>query len=318
MQQLLQRRAQPPNRAMWRRESGRSRRPKLDSLSPDTLLTMAREWLAVSPRIFNVSSRHVVAVLESAAQRGHEEAQWLLRTLSAHGPLPDRAVDGMDFKRWAVAVFSSEDSPRALYYRARALYIGDAQGLETMCASAESGFAPALVEMGTLFGGREWLQRAAESDPVGAFELARLNDGKVELEVLRAAAAMGDTGCMLYMVANGCVGSVETATLRARYILLTGDRQAFAEELNSVLPQSPEAYAIGRELEGYEQLWQTGWLIRPQDEVFVRTYVQAMHLARQAALQGLVGLRPMLGRDVAVSIARLVYASRSDVDAWLL
>ena len=98
----------------------RSRRDRLASIPPDHLLLMAREWVLLGINN-NTSVAHVTKVLESAAARGSEESGWLLDKLRSKGAVPEFGRDRKTKWRWVAEIMATEDSPRAQYYRGRAL-----------------------------------------------------------------------------------------------------------------------------------------------------------------------------------------------------
>lgn len=77
-------------------------------------------------------------------------------------------------------------------------------------------------------------------------------------------------------------------------------------------------HGVGRELEGFEQLWPNRQLFSDHARC-VDFYLAITHAARRAALQTVVAMREIgLLRDLAMLIARLVYQSRGDAVAWCM
>lgn len=71
-------------------------------------------------------------------------------------------------------------------------------------------------------------------------------------------------------------------------------------------------YLVGKEMEGYEELWEPGVHPHPNYLKAIQLYLKVKSEARRAALQAIFGLRPVLGRDVAIMIGKMVYALRGD------
>lgn len=69
-------------------------------------------------------------------------------------------------------------------------------------------------------------------------------------------------------------------------------------------------YLVGKEMEGYEELWEPGVHPHPNYLKAIQFYLTVRSEARRAALQSIFGLRPVLGRDVAIMIGKMVYALR--------
>ena len=77
-------------------------------------------------------------------------------------------------------------------------------------------------------------------------------------------------------------------------------------------------FVVGRELEGYDQFWDENRCVPNDLQRCIDVYLTVSHFARVAALQTITALRQhRFPRDVAVLIARRVYATREDAYAWL-
>ena len=312
----------------------RSRRDRLASIPPDHLLLMAREWV-FGGNNWNTSAAHVTKVLESAAARGSEESGWLLDKLRSKGKVHEFGRDRRAKERWVAEIIATEDSPRAQYYRGVALLglgVRDA-GVELLRQSAEAGFAPAMSRLGVAVGDEDekmaWFRKAAElNDPDGLCELAdRVEEGRFQL--LCGAAARGHVYSMRRLASNYSdrLSPVEMATFGTRFVLYTDLKNRFTSIIGDAAQRFDNEQAsandlavlcaAGRELEGYDQLWDAGR--HPHDSWMpcIEVYLTVTHRARRAALQTVVGLRELgLPRDVAVLIGRAVYATRTDARAW--
>ncbi len=76
-------------------------------------------------------------------------------------------------------------------------------------------------------------------------------------------------------------------------------------------------FVVGRELESYDQFWDDDKRFPDNLARCVDVFLTLTHRARVAALQTVSALpRRGLPRDVAVLIARSVYATREDAFAW--
>lgn len=290
-----------------------SRMDKLKSIPPDHLLLMARGW--IFDYNYNKSVAHVTNVLEAAA-KGSEESDWLLDKLRSKCEIP-KFNDNLHFNwTWLAEIMSTEDSPRAKYYRGVSLWLlGDSEDnvMELMRQSAEAGFAPAMSWLGDKDDDSEWLCKAVElKDPDGIYALAH---DDMDFELLCEAAALGNTDSMYLLARNfqDRLSHIEIATFEARRILYGGwgnCKMVNSKDIDVV-------YVTGRELEGYEQFWDKYNYL---DESYLRcidVYLTVMHRARQAALQTVTGLGRFVGRDVARLIGKMVYNTReSDSDAW--
>ena len=173
-----------------------------------------------------------------------------------------------------------------------------------------------------------WFRKAAElNDPDGLFRLAdRVEGGRFEL--LCDAAARGHTLSMrrLATAFSDRLSPVEAAMFGARYVLYSGDqnlilpaKDAVQRLRNGQADANDVAMlcAAGRELEGYDQLWDADKHPHEAFMTCIDVYLAVALRARQAALQTVAGLRELgLPRDVAVLIGRAVYATRTNAWSW--
>ena len=114
----------------------------------------------------------------------------------------------------------------------------------------------------------------------------------------------------LIRIYSHVLSDVELATVQARYVLFTTYQRSFSCPPSAV-------YAFGRELHGYEQLWDDNVRIIPEFQEHVNFYATVTERARRAALQTTFGLREILGRDVARMIGRMVYETRfTNANIW--
>jgi hypothetical protein len=306
---------------------------RLALIPPDHLLLIAREWISNGYNE-NSSVKHVTKVLESAAARGDKESGWLLDKLRSRGGVPEFGLV-VAKRRWVEEVMASDDSPWAQYYRGEALWRRNEidAGSKLLKQSAEAGFAPAMSWFGsTLAEGEEkmaWVCKAAKlNDPDGLYHLAlRVTIGVFEL--LCAAAARGHVKSMRRLVGQFAdrFSAVEVATLDARHVFYCGNswyvRPGVRNSVQQCKVNSLDANniavvcATGRELEGYDQFWDSGKHPHDSHVQCIDIYLAVTHRARRAALQTVAGLRELgLPRDVAVLIGKMVYATRTDAWSW--
>lgn len=316
-------------------DSASSRRPKLKSIDPAHLVLAARAALFREHDARNCSPMHIVKLLTSAAQRGSDEATWLLKLLTSEGQVPvARRYDGVEVTPldWLAEVASREDSPRARFYHGRAMLVFDENvGLELLRQSADGGFAPAMTELGVCFGnGSEYFRMgAAKDDPIALFLLA-IVEGSRQWERCNRSAQGGHVDAMVWLVRNCRVmlGPAKCATLVGRCTLLKGWKWQNDPDVSEALKNLDAgtasgrdvqvAYNVGRELEGFEQFWDAGRTLDDQFQPCVNLYKSILQRARSAALQTAVVLREVgLARDVALLIARFVFESRdTEAAVW--
>ena len=302
-----------------------SRRVLLSSILVDHLLLMAREWLFDDYHSIPVVS--ITKVLESAAARVNNESGWLLDKMRSKGPIPEFGSSVVSKRAWLADIthpVASDDSPRAKYYLGRATLGADnTTALEMLRRSAEAGFAPAMGVLGwSLFHlvwnkeeGMAWLRKAAElNDPDGLFYLSCLKNDR---QLLQLSVARGNLLGMYYTANDNRSSLAEAATFGARYLVRAGvsslyhfrnDALNFIRSHGNGVESLQARFAVGRELEGYEQFWDDGRHLGAIFHGCIDLYLSALHSARRAALQTVVGLREIgLPRDVAVLIGRVVF-----------
>lgn len=260
-------------------------------VSKEHLLQAGRRWL-FSTRKEDWHSKVwlVFHVLRRAEKMGCTESAWLLRRFGS--------VDLYTFDNkymWIDAIMYNDESSRSDYYRGRAKRLLGSNALKLLRRSAERGFAPAMIEMSN-FGPPQdcdfWLRCAAErNDPTALFKLGKL----------REAAEKGHILSYKILSEDPLLSPVEAARLRARYVLLSMDK----DYLPPSVPRDPEVYfATGYELDNYELF--CGVYFQPK-----RYYRRCIRFYRDRAFRTLLlaifGLRKHLGRDVANLIGRMAY-----------
>jgi hypothetical protein len=300
---------------------------KLASIPTTHLLSIAREWL-FGDLNKNKSVGHLNKILGAIADRiGDplaEEGKWLFQKLQG---IPDcRSLP------WVERVMRNEDNPWSNYYRARALFYTIGCPISAVFTllkkSATAGFAPAMALLWIIIPNEEekdqWARKALQlNDATALYELSMRSesaDGDGDAFTHCYAAAMqGHLRGMMVIATKFLTRLSATAAAKfsARYALYTGNT---ACRIMGKHPLPLDAlYVAGRELEGYEQMWDEKNCSRINQESKDAIYVYACvtQRARRAALQIVTIIRTWRGRDVARLIGQLVYATREqNVDAW--
>lgn len=268
-----------------------SRRDKLLSIPPDHLMYAARE------NILGISDLNpmVVNLLKSAAQRGNREADFLLGRLG----FCDFGKDWKARLRWLIGLM--DDSPMSLYYQGRATRTVDWENdnaFTLLMRSAKAGFAPAASQCypksHTLIE-----NAAALGDPDALFLSGQIF----------SAACNGHLDSMYELATEG---SDRSPMWGARYVLLAECNTFMEMETFHGLENGSIMFKVGRELEGYASIWRKGRELDPVYIQCIEFYLNSIHRARRAALQTVVGLRPILGRDVACMIGKMIYGIRNE------
>jgi hypothetical protein len=100
----------------------------------------------------------------------------------------------------------------------------------------------------------------------------------------------------------------ESVVLCARYVLISSSDSYIGPVLKDIIASKnfDMMYVAGRELEGYQVLWNNE---QPPDKLWLQCiefYLDTIHRARRAALQTTFGLGRILGRDVARMIGKII------------
>lgn len=316
----------------------RSRRKRVGEMDAAVLTQMVRR--ALVEEFAQHSGSHIAMLAENAALRGSEEAAFVWELICKKGPIPDIDLEGSlgvgallnaQLKRWnwVAQQTANDESLWALLYRGVALLrLGDPRGMTVLRAAVQRGCVPAAGELGrALFEqfhseneGIAFLLTAADGkDATGLYWLGRA-DHERRFELWTAAAARGHILALQSMVQECSkeLGVMACAALSSRAALCSGvcdlkvlsdidfDGNDFTNGEKAII------YVVGRELEGYEQLWNC----IPQGPELRMSVVHFLHVncaARRAALQT---LHLRVPRDVAVLIAMAVYRTREDALAW--
>ena len=314
-----------------------SRRPKLDSYSTSFLVHVAREWLF---ELHYQSFSFMKKVLANAAQRGDAEACWLQARILAQDPPLVESGNGL--KQWLREVFLPADEEKSCFwafYASKTIAAYDRQSalaLELMEACAKRGFSPAMCEMASRCQGnldegaaKEWLRRAMEKRDGKAFVMMARMDYDNHFQHLHRAALCEDlTGMrMVSSHYSDQLPPMEASKFGARFVAFTAFpntllpgyfvRVSKEGQIEKNVTGLQQPFAIGRELEGYDQFWDPGTRPAERDLLCVEVYLTTTHNARRAALQTVAMLMEnKFPRDVAKLIAKMVYATREDTTLW--
>lgn len=283
-------------------------------IPPGHFILAAREWL-FTDYFRNRSGQYLTKILKAAG----DEGIWLLQQFGEN--VPNFGRDFMKKMRWiSEKLAGKEDVPWANYYRGRAAIfcINTVEGINLLKRSLDAGFSPAasyLAVIHSKIDKRIYYTRLAAklNDPYGLYLLSITKKSyKERIELLRKAADLGVTESM-YDLMESMIGSwdIDMSTILGRYVLMT------AQQLLGPQKQKYFSYEIGRQLYGYEQLWDDNIRLIPKLQKYVNIYATVTERARRAALQTTFGLRTYLGRDVARIIGKMVYATRFTED-WEL
>jgi hypothetical protein len=251
------------------------------------------------------SKEHVCRLLRTAvAVEGCMESDWLLKKVCYLIPDDEYLYNDFCERRMFIQdLLSGEDEcVRSAYYFCLASLIPDEKWFEILrIVSEQNIFAPAMsLYASKISNAKEklyWAQKAAElGDPDGLFMMAA-----EDKFLLTDAANKGSIQAMK---------ALNTLKMRARADFYCGDtRESY--QTNSY----QEMFEVGRELVDFERVW----LIRPHVGVLkcIDFYTRVCKNSQSAALQTVYLMRPVLGRDVARVIAKMVYNTRNyDAECW--
>ena len=305
-----------------------SRRSRIDSTSTEDLFWLGRRHLF----FYGWRDRRgiALALLRFASARGHEESTWLVGQLEKPTEL----------------MFSG-DSPRELAYRSHHNFWGhrirddsrqDAYHLFARRAAdaghplAQAVFAIVAVERGS----EQWhclLEASSKGgEPLAHIELSEVNhvenlfSAAQDEHARQAALRFECSAWSIILQETNCKDRKEVAFWRLRTFLVTYDPRICVQEDNVTrlreLCKSRRPvvmYALGKELDGYNELYGTIPEINkcPECTAMVTCYRTVLHACRSAVLCVVHLFRHLVGRDVAKMIAVRVFATRTDVHAWI-
>ena len=331
--QNMSRRARSPDSFLGR-EVRAPRGSKLKGYSSNFLVHVVREWLFEPLFSGSIQSPSFAAkLLASAARRKNDEGCWLQERFLAGGPLVARKVE--DMRGWLEKMFLPAEEQRgrfSSFYAGKVLITferGSELGWELMECSARAGYAPAICTMAsrTMPLSLEWLERAVEKNEGRAFVMMAQMDYSKRFELLHRAALCEDLIGMrsVSLEYGDRLAPEEASRFAARFVLFSASsnllipgyyvrasKEGLIENFNLDQP-----FAIGRELEGYEQFWDAGTCLAERDLLCIEVYLTTIHNARRAALQTVaVLMEKEFPRDVAKLVAKMVFATRHETKVW--
>jgi len=259
---------------------------------PSHLYLMARNRLFSG---LTVSKTQICWLLSTAA---NHESDWLLNNVCLH--IPEDVYFNPHQRRGFILSRLGGTDVRAKYYFLMASFDPNAHP-KLAQITANSGYPPAMsfyarqLAINGDCNADEWSRKAAElGDPDGLYQVANGDPTK-----LAVAAAHGSIKAMY---------AIGTDVMHARASFYGG-------YLNFMMQKRDcqTRFNVGRELVDFEHVWGFPQYTTNVDNV----YIHVDEAARRATLLTLYALRPLLGRDVARMIARLVYETRNyDAECW--
>jgi hypothetical protein len=318
-----------------------SRRSRISELTADQLFWLGRAHL------FNQSLQKAHELLQVAAERGHEEATWLL----GHFGVSDLSVCHVQFDTHANV---SSHRELGYYVYVSTMQMADAQHYPDWgnlrphvrrivaeekertplgtYACARLGLTGTTTLRATLM--REAAQRGEPMAKASVHWLP-LAEGAPDrrIDMVREAAECYVTYALVYALRSKAKDNyynnkdTELAFWALRDALLgssdkRGNGIQYARKCASDVRGDTDAlYLMGKELDGYRELyppidygqWRRGseW-----ERDLVSLYRRTMHACRRSALFVVLSFRLLMGRDIAGIIAKKVYATRCDTQAW--
>ena len=217
---------------------------------------------------------------------------------------------------WMVKIMANDDTPWAKYYVGSARYelnLDDAQ--LSLKESAEAGFAPAMTLYAIIIyfelpGESDfWMQKAANLNEPRA--LCQLSSISQDFRLLRRGAEQCHPNCIRMLLLCHERKLLITERVRYKAILALFQTEAYFDD--EIDMREDLMFVAGRELFEYAFFWGTN--DRHPHKSYMKCidlYNKVTHRARRAALQTLVGLRRILGRDVSLIIAKIIYSQREE------
>jgi hypothetical protein len=209
-----------------------------------------------------------------------------------HGILDVRKVLKMidtDEARWLLSNSNlDEDTPISNYYRW--VILMDRSALKR---SEDSGFLPAMA----VSSNESMVEIAANAGEMDALYLMR--------KKMFSLAKKGHPNAMFDVLLMHALSPIESAIFTGRRILLTG-----REITTHFLKDTNQQFWFGRELSLYSEYWVQGHVPKQPHMDYIVVYTVISNRARRAALQMVVVLKPVIGRDAAVMVGKIVYKTR--------
>lgn len=323
-----------------------SRRPKY---TVEQTFQMGVQLLLVNCR------KKAIHLFKEASLHGHQEAQLYYKSLPNYRRNPE---DDMDLAKWARDLYNNGQDPRVLRYTIWFSFdsISAVQRLNVEQATVFKEDPMYLFIVGTSYQYPKrkpdkaivWYRRSAGADfgPASGRLLTLLSmshgpkvDIQKEIETLCfRGCELGNYACFDYLKANSEKFQVDALVmlkyairdflrgrvadnnlplifqgLRAKLEFIDGKSVEICKALSTV-------FMAGQEFDDYER-----YFIKFKDQEHliaqrcVAVYRQITSLARHACVHTILILRSLgVCRDIAIVIAKLVYASRSETDWYIV
>lgn len=281
-----------------------SKRSILDEIPLSELEWMITDWFHFKVyKSVNESHdmRYIFLLLNNAADRGSEEATWLLRHL--------------DKTKWQPSYIGHYifDSPNLLWIK------------RCLPSSVDKTCVYSQYFHGLITGNQKYLKRIANVFPK-AYALCFSDPSSPYCAYRQDMDAImhgGDPGARLKSALGGYlpafrrllpdVPKMLKCVLLARKIVRIGICNSEDYEFMRTIKDSPdELYVFGRELNGVERLWNYECMLDPRIESYTHLYKREIKNARRRALHVFVATVRRLGRDMARFIAMRVYEQRKE------
>lgn len=307
-------------------------------------------WLSRRPKydvgeIFRIALHYVLKLkpyeafkcLRLAAAQGHEEAIFLNRHFETYGATPAPGV-GINLYVFYRTTFERNPDPRALKYAMWFMEPYERNGtLLWMLADEGEAMAQYMLarrckRLKDIDGAIRWHRKAAEQNfAPSAYKLSRLSriskcDTSESNALLLRAAQLGHERAMLVLCGPLQPPSKLRIRVEVRLILSTnstivGILEGIVKYANARLKKEGigKVFVIGQEFDDYIKYYpELSDKMSTVVQSSVKIYQQMTSRVRQVAVQAILILRSLgVCRDVAVLIAKLVYASRSGEDWYI-
>lgn len=304
--------------------------------------------------LMNDNIDKAIKFLRLSSEKGHEEASWIV-SLMDQTPFVESEDGGGSNETWiwCHSVFEKEDSDRALCYRLWFMDLSNEIDLKLVKYAADTGNAVGQYHYYTILSNRWeltrenfiYLEKAASQNLLMAIrdraKCAGINCptdriGDPHMKFYLHGAELGDLTCiemMSHAYSKICDISVENrinyVKWRCRHSIYGGNSFQSAGELKAIrvsIADSSEKntdyiynyFTVGREVDGYDE-----YFIRFREaeheelQKAVEFYRRILNIVRKSALFTLWALKPVLSKDVATIIAKLIYDSRLDPVIWV-
>lgn len=312
---------------------------KNDDVTHGTYLTMV---LRAAAKRNNPEAKWLLSVLRKPATNGSKKARWLLGAHNSGIRIPEQYfMTGFRAVWLAKILRKCQDCSQPIllqYYLGRALTYDDSSsimGIDLLRQAAKSGFTPAMAELGSGLSQisydetADWLQKAVDLNDPDALYYATIHNNLKQVDWWREAANRGQLNSMfsLGLLSAGLISTLETVKFSARYICLKSSSYRIIQDIELAFKRvrfsemSGEdikmLFVAGRELQGYEEFWNTGLQLPKRLTKCIDLYLNLCHVVRLAAIHTvLASYHGGFPRDIAKLLGQYVYRTRHDVPVW--